>query len=190
MNFQTKVKLMITETDEDTELEEDYLDEMIPKDVSEEVAALLGEEVLPFNDHLDVTGKLFATHLLNIWETSLQENGEVDYVKYSEDLEALAYRLYEQRNFLLMVIANNQNKTKMIPQGMWVTHDLINKFVIYAMTGVDLSVVGAPRKIYTMNQFESLLVAFEHLPEEWKPRAAQFIQIYSSNFFETEFATG
>jgi hypothetical protein len=138
------------------------------------------------------TEESYCIGIRSIYGSCLEdEDGQevVDNDQYIADLEAALYCLWNQRNVLTTVLANATNKQIKIPKGIWESHDLIQKLVLFCITGRDFSYSEHGEKLYTPEQYTDLCKVYDMLPDEWKPAARMFIQKYAANYFKTEFAT-
>lgn len=66
-------------------------------------------------------------------------------------------------------------------------NSFVKKMVSYSFTGVEPKSPGMQQKFYSIMDYNDCLSVYNMLPPELKPRAAEWLQMYASGLFKTEF---
>ncbi len=125
-------------------------------------------------------------HLLT---TELIAEVDEDPDEYVAGLEQAVLYLNRQRYMLAVIIEASLTYGPMSvawKKTLW-SNDFVKKMVTHCLTGGSISDNVTSMKFFNANDPEEVIAAYEHLPVEWKPRAAAFIQTWMGNTYSNEF---
>lgn len=129
-------------------------------------------------------------YLAELQDICMFEDDETyDQDEYVSHLEQLLTMLFRHFNLLLTVDVNSQ--LKQIKHDTdeafspWKEH-MVRRMMLYVFSGINIKSMHVESKFTDVKDFESCLMAYRLLPAELRHRAKQFIEVYSTNLFETE----
>jgi len=163
------------------------------KEVDTDVAQVLPDLIYPDDFFTTGTTTTFDSIIDSVYNTSYVEVDEQDVFdtdEYILQLEAILWTVLQQRDILFGALEASHswtNSDEPSPLVKAIGVDVFKKMMIYCASGMDACRNNYNRKFYTEESFEAACAIAKLLPEEWKERAARFIEVYAANLFETEF---
>lgn len=116
------------------------------------------------------------------------DEDQLDKDEYITHLEQALFILYRQFHLLMTCDWNAGLLSKCIGKGVVKPYSdaLVLRMVMYCLTGKDLSYVNSPQRFNAPGDFEMMIAVQRLLPDELRERAAEWIEVLSANYYNTE----